>query len=252
MKGTACVKIMTILGLALLLTSFSGCIRRTSDAVLMETELVADKMVLSNSVGKVDITGDTGRIAYTHVQAEKRAQTFSLFGLANPNNYIDHIEVYQHLEDGEAHIGVSVRSLPLLERLFVKVSPRVAFTLNTPVALNTNVKVDVGNVAIHNLVGHVDATSNVGEITVSSTLGVFGNQSFNVNIGSLDMRLPADMPVRYDLETSIGGIESAGLNANVERRLLGARAAGSQGTPNMTPSFVEGRVNVGNINFYGE
>ena len=161
------------------------------------------------------------------------------------------MEINQGVNNGTLNVSVSVNQLPFLERLFVKISPKIDLVLDTPVALDTEVNVNIGNVELHNLVGDVNATLDVGELTATSTLGVFGSQSFDVNIGSLDVMLPADMPVFYDLETDIGSIESTGFGAEVERHLLGARTTGVSGTTT-TSSSIKGRLNIGNISFKGE
>ncbi len=251
MKTLTAAKLLATIGLVVTVAMFSGCIRRTSDPVPEETEFIADKITLSNAVGAVNVTGNANRIIHSRVQVEKRVQTYSLFGLANPDNYLDRVEVYQGVKQGELHIAVSVKPLPFLERLFVKVSPRVQFDLATPVAMTTDVALDVGDVSINNLVGEVTAKVDVGEMAVDSTLGIFGSQSYTVNIGSLDMQLPKDMPLRYDLETSMGSIDHSGFDMDVERRFLGARATGAMGMT-VTPSFVKGRVNIGSINFRGK
>jgi len=239
--------------LMLMLTLFSGCIKRTSDPLVEETDfwLVTKKINLSNPIGSVSVTGNSARLFNPHVRVEKSVQTFSLLGLATPNKYANTVEVSQGVNNGVLNVSVSVQQLPFFERLFVKISPKIDLALETPVALDTEVNVNIGNIELHNLVGNVNATVDVGELKVTSSLGVFGSQSFDLNIGSLDVMLPAEMPVYYDLATDIGSIDSTGFNAEVERHLLGARTTGVAGTT-VTPSSVKGRINIGNISFKGE
>ncbi|HDP33841.1 MAG TPA: hypothetical protein ENN29_01890 [Candidatus Hydrogenedentes bacterium] len=253
MKMTVAAKLPTIGALTLALVVFSGCIRRTSDPVVEETDFwpVNQKISVSNPIGKVTVSGDTARIFNPHVRVEKRVQTYSLLGLANPDKYQSAIEIHQGVKDGELQIAVNLQRLPFLERLFVKVSPRVDFVLDAPVALPADLDVNVGAIEISNMVGNMNAAVNVGDMKIASTLGIFGTQNVEVNIGALDMRLPAEMPIRYDLETNIGKIESAGFDARIERRLLGARTTGVSGMT-ITESYVKGRVNIGNITFLGE
>lgn len=253
MKTTLWLRFTMAAAIVLMLTVFSGCIKRSSTPFVEEADFwpVTEKITVSNPIGTVVMTGDAARLFNPHVRVSKTVQTYSLLGLANPDKYMDSVEVYQGVNGGTLNVSVSVKQLPFLERLFVKVSPKVALTLETPVALDTEIAVNVGTLDLHNLVGDVNATVDVGELSVTSTLGVFGNQSFDVNIGSIDIRPPAGLPIRYDLETSIGSIDSAGFDAKVERHLLGARTAGVKGAA-MTPSFVKGRVHIGNINFQGE
>jgi hypothetical protein len=253
MKTTRGIRFATAVAVVLMLTVFSGCIKRTSDPLVEEKDFwpVTEKISVSNSIGSVSITGNGARLFNPQVRVEKSVQTFSLLGLANPAKYVDSVEVYQGVNNGTLTVSVSVKPLPFMERLFVKVSPKVDFALETPVALDTDVNVDIGNVALQNLVGNINAKLDIGELSVNSSLGVFGSQVFDVNIGSLNILLPADMPVFYDSKTDIGSIESTGFNAEVERWLLGARTTGVSGTTVM-PSSVKGRVNIGNISFKGE
>lgn len=253
MKTRLCIRFAMVLSIALMMTLFSGCIKRTSEPRVEEADFwpVTEKMNLSNPIGSISVTGNSTRLFNPHVRVEKSVQTFSLLGLANPDKYANTVEVNQGVNNGTLNVSVSVQQLPFFERLFVKVSPKIDLVLETPVALDTEANVDIGNIELHNLVGDVNATVDVGELTVTSTLGVFGSQSFDVNIGSLDVTLPAEMPVYYDLETDIGRIESSGFNAEVERHLLGARTTGVSGTT-VTPSSVKGRLNIGNVSFNGE
>ena len=253
MKTGFLARFAIMAAVVLMLTLFSGCIKRTSTPVIEETDFwpVTEKINISNPVGNVAITGNGARLFNPRVRVEKSVQTYSLLGLANPDKYASSVEVYQGVNSGILNVSVSVKQLPFLERLFVKVSPKIDLALETPVALATEVNVNVGSIELHNLVGDVNATLDVGALSVTSTLGVFGSQSFELNIGSLDILLPSDMPVFYDLETGMGSIESTGFNAEVDRRFLGAQAVGRSGTT-VTPSSVKGRVNIGNINFQGE
>ena len=253
MKTRSCVRFAMAAAIVLMLTVFSGCIKRSSEPLVEEKDFwpVTEKITVSNPIGMVSVNGNGARLFNPHVRVSKSVQTYSLLGLANPDKYLNMVEVYRGVSNGELSVSVSVKQLPFVERLFVKVSPKVDLALETPVALDTTAEVNVGTVELNNLVGDVTATVDVGAMAITSNLGVFGSQSFEINIGSLDISLPADMPIRYDLETSIGSIESAGFNADVERHLLGARTTGVAGTT-VTPSSIKGRVNIGNINFQGE
>lgn len=253
METTRGIRLAAAVTVVLMLTVFSGCIKRTSDPLVAEQDFwsVTEKISVTNPIGSVSITGNGTRLFNPHVRVEKSVQTYSFLGLANPVNYVDNVEVFQGINEGTLNVSVSLKQLPFLERLFVKVSPKIDFVLETPVALDTDVNVDIGNVALQNLVGNINATVDIGELSVTSSLGVFGSQVFDVNIGRLDILLPADMPLFYDMETNMGSIESSGFNAEVERRLLGARTTGVSGTTVM-PSSVKGQVNIGNISFKGE
>lgn len=240
--------------LIILSAAFSGCIRRTSDEIVNTYDFLVfppQGISISNPVGMVEVTGSVTRMSKVDVRVEKQVQTYSLLGLANPDKYGDRVEVYLGLNEEGLSVAVAAKRLPLLERLFVKITPKVNIALSTPVALNTSVEVNVGSVEIHNIVGNLDASVNVGEMKISSSLGILGNQNLAVDIGNLDLRLPADTAIRYDLETSMGSIETSGFNAEVERRLLGARTTGVNNA-SLTPSFVKGRVNIGQIEFHGE
>lgn len=253
MKTMLRIRFAMVVVIALMLTLFSGCIKRTGDPLVEEADFwpVTEKMNISNPIGNVSVTGSSTRLFNPHVRVEKSVQTFSLLGLANPDKYANTVEVSQGVNNGTLNVSVSVKQLPFLERLFVKVSPKIDLVLETPVALETDVNVDIGTVTLDNLVGNVNAAVDVGEFKVSSTLGIFGSQSFDLNIGSLDITLPAEMPIFYDLETSLGRIDSTGFDAEVDGRLLGARTTGLSGTT-VTPSSIHGRVNIGNISFNGE
>lgn len=250
MKNRAAHRVLLVTMLVLAGVVFSGCIRRLSEPVYYTTVYDGvSQFHLSNAVGKTLVIGDTEHTDQVTISTELRVETYSLFGLSDPNRYLGYVDTVEILDEdtGVLTISASLTQRSFGDRLFVRVLPYVERSLEAPTAIGATFQSDVGNLDLLNLVGDIDAEVRVGELSVTSYLGIFGRQEHNVNVGTLNITLPHDAAFRYDLKTSVGNIESTGFSISPEG-FIGASASGATRPLDAnTPSSIIGRVDVGNI-----
>ncbi|MCK5862497.1 MAG: hypothetical protein KAH38_08430, partial [Candidatus Hydrogenedentes bacterium] len=113
MKTIIGFKFTRVFAVALMLLVFSGCIKRTSTPIIEETTFrnITEKVIVSNPIGMVSLTGSNIRVFSSSVRVSKSVQTYSLLGLANPSKYLDNVLVYQSAENGELNVRVIVERL---------------------------------------------------------------------------------------------------------------------------------------------
>lgn len=227
----------------------NGCIKNTSSTVFEEVELrAASQVTLVNALGTVKLSGAIQRNAESAVliKTEKYVDTYSLFGLAKPNDYLNLVMTAPTHEDGAVSMNVTLVPRGVLDRLLVRVVPHVNRTLETPTTIKASVEVNVGDVELNNLPGDVRAKVNAGRILASPAMGVYGEQRYEINIGDLEMALPLNADLRYKLQADIGAISTRGVELSLQNRFLGARATGALGLLS-APGYVDAKVNIGSI-----
>ncbi len=247
MKRYCMRRISLAIALILMTTALSGCLRRLSDP-LPEYATTYDSvtaLTLNNIIGKSEVFGNAAFTDTVHITTTLRVETYSLFGLGNPNNYLDSVAIVETMEDGALNVSAAVKQRSFLDRLLVRVLPYVERKMEVPAAIEATLQSDVGNVDLMNLVGDVNVELRVGELTMMSQLGIFGQQNYKVNVGTLAITLPKSASCRYDLKTSLGNIEVNGFDIPTHG-FIGETAVGVLGYLD-TAANVHGRVDVGNI-----
>lgn len=240
-------KILLTVMLIMMTVAYSGCIKRLSDPypAFTSTHESVSQLKLGNPIGKTEVRGSVDLGDQVHVETTVRVETYSLFGLGNPNSYLDSVAIVESVEDGVLTMDAAVKPRSFVDRLLVRVLPSVERSLVVPAAVTARLKTDMGNLDLINLVGDVTAELRVGEMTVTSEWGVFGAQEYKVNVGTLALNLPENASFRYDLKTAVGDADVSGFGMEA-RGFIGASAAGNVGYLD-TPSSIVGRVDIGNI-----
>ena len=239
--------IMTMIVLSVCL--LSGCIKGRSDVVVEEMEFcAATEMTITNSLGNVQVNGLhlNNHDGVIFVRTEKYVDTYSLFGLGSPNEYMDLVMSTPVIRDGVLSMNVELRRRSLFDRLFVRVVPNVNRIVEAPTLIATTAEVQIGDLELRNMPGDVNATVNAGKVTVDSPLGILGEQQYNINIGELAVRLPRETGFRYDIAVDIGDIELEAFGAIPQRRFMGRRASGLAGFT-QTPGAINAQVNIGTV-----
>ena len=233
--------------LILTITTFSGCLRRLSDPhpEYNATYASVTAINLNNVIGKTEVLGNAALTDTVHIATTLRVETYSLLGLGNPNNYLDSVAIVETMEGGTLKISAAVKQRSFLDRLLVRVLPYVERKMDVPAAIEATLQSDVGNIDLINLVGDVSVDLRVGELTMMSQLGLFGQQEYKVNVGTLTINLPENASFRYDLKTSLGDIDVNGFDIPTHG-FIGDTAVGVVGYLD-TAASVLGRVDVGNI-----
>ena len=227
----------------------SGCIKDTSDLFVEEVELrAATQVAITNPLGSIKVVGNAlnNGDGAVFVKTEKYVDTYSLFGLASPNEYVDRVLATPSVHDGRIAMDVHLAGRGLFDRLFVRIVPHVNRIVETPTHIAATAEVQIGDVELRNLPGDVTASVSVGKVTAYAPLGVFGEQQFDVNVGELTLLLPGDAGFQYDLTVDMGTVESTHPGLETQRRLMGARAAGLTGG-RQHPGLVAAKVNIGSI-----
>ncbi len=251
--GKAC-RIVAMLMLAAAAVSLNGCIKRTSAPVFSEEEFgPASAVHLNNPVGEVSVVGNVARESAVAVRTRKWVETYSLFGLADPDKYLDTLIVRQEMDPftGVVRISASVTRATFMGRLFVRIMPYVDREIEAPAAMSMTLEQHVGNLKLRDCVGDIDAKVNVGEVKTSTRLGLYGHQSFQVDVGNVQMALPPDSNFRYQLTTEVGAIEFFGFDIPLNSSFIGAAASGVHGYVEDFAA-IEAKVNVGNISIKAE
>jgi hypothetical protein len=243
------IKGLLFMAISLGMTMLSGCIKGTSTTLMEEMELCgATHLAINNPLGNVKIAG----VDYNNwdgvvtIVTEKFVDTYSLFGLATPDEYLESVTATPSIENGVVQMNARVSSRNLLSRLFVRVIPHINRVIEAPTLVSTEVNINIGDLELRNLPADVKASVSVGKAAVDSPWGVVGKQEFEVNVGDLEMLLPDDSSFQYDLGVDMGSIEDKDFPLDVQRRLMGMRASGLAGNQ-QTPGLIGANVNIGTI-----
>ena len=269
--------------MALVLVS-SGCIYRTSKTLIYETDITfVDAIEASNTVGNIELQGEADRKSDVHIRTEKRVTTYSLFGLLNPDRYLERIITTEVLEDGTAMLATE--AIPQTSTWWYAVTPEIKRSIYAPVSTDAELRMDVGNLQVNNITGAVAANVDVGNCTLDTIRGsvqatvnvgnfeaqtingpinanvdagdinihadaLVGNNYFGVNVGSVMVSLPSATQFRYKLDVDVGNIGSGGFDiAATHPDVTGAHAEGCvQGNCNAS-AYVDASVDVGDIVF---
>jgi hypothetical protein len=237
------------LAIALGMTMLSGCIKGTSTTLVEEVELCgATHLTITNPLGNVKIAGAdyNNWDGVVVVATEKFVDTYSLFGLATPDEYLDSVIATPTIENGVIQMNAQVNARNLLDRLLVRIVPHVNRIVEAPTLVSTEVAINIGDLELRNLPADVKASVSVGKAVVDSPIGVLGKQEFEVNVGELEMLLPDDSCFQYELAVDMGSIEDKDFALDVQRRLMGVRASGLAGSQ-QTPGLIGATVNIGTI-----
>lgn len=229
--------------------SLSGCFKETSVAVLEEVEFFgASALNLSTLQGSVRLVGDPQRnkSSSTLIRTTVQVDTYSLLGMAKPDDYLSLVHVTPAQEDGTIVLNTEVARRSLWDRLLVRVVPRVNRDLEMPTSLRSTVNVLVGNVEASNLPGDLRINVDAGHILVAPAGEIYGEQRFGIHLGDLEMALPTYTGFRYNLQTNLGTISTKNVALNLQNRFLGARASGVAGLP-VRRGNVDAKVHLGSI-----
>lgn len=227
----------------------SGCFKETSVAILEDVELFgASALNLSALQGSVKIQGDPQRNeeARTRIQTELQVDTYSLLGMAKPENYLPLVHVTPRQQEGTLVLTTEIAQRSTWNRLLVRVVPRVNRTLEVPTNLRSTVNVRVGDVEASNLPGDLRINVDAGHVLVAPAGEIYGEQRYAVGLGDLEMALPTYTGFRYDMQTDLGTINSRNVALNLQNRFLGARATGVAGLP-IRRGNVDAKVRFGSI-----
>ena len=197
--------LVTLAVLALLLVACGGLKQRYSE-VIEESFAVGNTPALTvdNFAGDVTVRSSEG--GTLRVVASKRAAR---------EKDLDRIEVVITQRDG----AVEVETDPPSGLKNVSVDIEITAPIGTHVDLHTG----AGDVIVRDVDGDVRADSGAGDIDIRGTSGKIdahtgagsidfrgrprGNCRFDVVAGTIKLRLPADVNVKVDLDTSAGDID---------------------------------------------
>jgi hypothetical protein len=262
----------------------SGCIVRVSDPVVKETELGPTSMIkASNTVGSIDLQGETGRVGMVRIVTEKKVSTYSFLGLLNPNEYVDSLETSERMENGV--LTLSTEPFPPFFFWGFKIMPEVKRTIYSPVSMNAELGLNVGDLQVININGAVSADVNAGNCTLSGIAGsvqatvnagnleaemivgsidadvntgvinltsdgLIGDNYLNVDAGTIQISLPSTAKFRYSLDADVGDIDAGGFNIPITRsEIVGAFAQGSTHDDGSEMPYISADVDVGDIHF---
>lgn len=249
MKIPFACKVMSITILATLVVASSGCFSRTSTTLIYETEITfVDAIKASNTVGSIVMQGEADREDAVLIRTEKRVTAYSLFGMLDPDDYLDLLETTETLEEGVATLSTAAIS-PVTPWWGFSVSPEVKRFIYSPVVMEATLAMDVGSLQVNTINGPITANVDTGDITIQ-TDALLGDNYFGVDVGTIMVSLPATAEFRYDLSVDVGGIDSGGFDIAVTHPDVTSSYADGcvQGNCNAS-AYVEASVDVGNITF---
>ncbi|NLN93797.1 MAG: hypothetical protein GX130_10890 [Candidatus Hydrogenedens sp.] len=226
-----------------------GCFKETSMAILEEVELFgASALSLSSLQESVHIQGDPQRNEESKalIHTEVKVDTYSLLGMAKPDDYLPLVHVTPQQQDGTLVLTTEIGRRSLWNRLLVRVVPQVTRRMEVPTTIRSTVNVRVGDVTASNLPGDLRIHVDAGHILVAPAGEIYGEQRYAIGLGDLEMALPTYTGFRYNLQTDLGTISTHDVALNLQNRFLGARASGVAGLP-VRRGNVDGKVRFGSI-----
>lgn len=230
-------------------SSLSGCVKGRSAVIVEEMELCGpDKLSITNPLGNVKVSGtvfnEPGSVI--SIKTEKYVDTYSLFGLASPDDYVGQVLVTPVVLNNAVEMNVKVGARQLLDRLFVRVVPHVNRTVEAPTTISVSAETNIGDIELNNLAGDVSTSVSAGKVIVDAASGIWGEQHYKVQVGELLLSCHENSGFHYDLAVDIGHADVSGLDISPERRFMGVRAVGLAGRQ-QRPGLVTAAVNIGNI-----
>lgn len=163
----------------------------------------------------------------------------------------------QQAEDYLAEIQVNIDQ-PEANRVEIKTdipnrlnrlgrTPTVDLTIWVPRETDLDLTTNVGSIQVTGVEGTFDLQTNVGDITLRDAR-LAGNSQINTDVGSIDLRLPANSTFSFRAQTNVGDIDIE-FDVRNERRdeeIVGGTVEGDIGDDPTV--HVELETNTGDIN----